>query len=228
MIQYPIIRRTSDVPSLRFSFSTAGRRKKTGASELVAFSRIFRLGLEHINEDVCVIIDGYRYEPDLAYIDKEKGVYVDIEIDEPYSGNHHPTHYITANGQHKDSKRNDAFSNAGWHVVRFTEQQMFCDPKACMRVVYDLLLSIGAIDTMPSCLCDASLPQEVPALKYEEAKHRSHQRYRKSYLGYEPVDMDIASYLRCCLLVIPILFQSITNARVRKMLFKQLKGFFIK
>lgn len=228
MIQHPIIHRASSEPSIRFSFSTAGRRRKTGASELVAFSRVFKLGLEHIYEDVCIVIDGHRYEPDLAYIDKERGIYVDIEIDEPYTGNHHPTHYVSEKGIHKDAKRNEAFCRAGWHVVRFTERQMFCEPKACMKVVYDLLLSIDAISSLPACLCDVSLPKAEPALTYEIAKQYSHERYRKTYLGYEPVDMDAVSYLRCCMLIIPILFQSITNRRVRKMLGKQLKGFFIR
>ena len=70
---------------------------------------------------MSVTINGHRYEPDLAYIDAKKGVYVDIEIDEPYSGNHHLTYYITEYGAHKDQRHNETFRNAGWHVFRFIE-----------------------------------------------------------------------------------------------------------
>ena len=96
-MEYPIILFPSEKPTFQFSVSTAKKNKKTGASELVVFSHVLGLGLECIREDISVVIEGHRYEPDLVYINKEKNIFVDIEIDEPYSGVHHPTHYITSN-----------------------------------------------------------------------------------------------------------------------------------
>lgn len=226
-MNYPIIQQTNAVAdATKFTISTGSKNKKTGASELVAFSHVFRLGLDNIREDVSVTINGHRYEPDLAYINEEKGIYVDIEIDEPYSGQHHATHYITADGTHKDQPRNDTFCKAGWHVVRFTEQQMFCQTKACMKVIFDLLLQQGAIDAIPHRLANAEPLVSEPCWTAEESKKRSYKRYRKTYLGYDPIKMDFASKMRCCMLIIPILFQSIWSPRVRRMMSKQLRWYF--
>ena len=228
MINYPIVQSPSVIQTLGFDILAFGRRKKTGASELVIYSRVLRLGLTDLREDVCLKIDGHRYEPDLAYIDRKRGIYIDIEIDEPYTGIERPTHYLTQNGSHKDFFRNEKFVNAGWYVLRFTERQMFCETKACMKVVYDLLLSLNAIDTIPASLQNVSSLQLEPAWTAEESKQRSLQRYRKTYLGYEPIHMDFSSNLKCCILIVQIIFQSITNVKVRKMLVKQLKNHFLK
>ena len=225
-MEYPIILSPSEKPTLRFSISAAKKNKKTGASELVAFSHVLGLGLECIREDISVVIEGHRYEPDLVYINKEKNIFVDIEIDEPYSGGHHPTHYITPQGSHKDSRRNELFHKAGWFVVRFTERQMFCNTEACMRALFNLLLNAKVIDTIPACLHKAKELQAEPCWTAEESKQKSHQRYRKTYLGYDPIKMDFSSHLRCCALIVPIIFQSISNGRIRRMMLKQLRKFF--
>jgi hypothetical protein len=225
-MEYPIILLPSEKTTLRFSISAAKKNKKTGASELVAFSYVLDLGLECIREDISVVIEGYRYEPDLVYINKEKNIFVDIEIDEPYSGGHHPTHYITSKGVHKDARRNELFCKAGWYVVRFTERQMFCETKACMRVLFNLLLSEQAIETIPERLQNAEALKSEPCWTAEESKQKSHSIYRKTYLGYNPVQMDFSSYIRCCMLIVPIIFQSFRCRRIRKMMLKQLRGFF--
>lgn len=98
--------------------------KKRGASELVDRARIFRLRLKDIREDVCVNIDGHAYEPDFAFVNKERRIYVDIEVDEPYTGGGRPTHYLRDDGSNSDAIRNARFLNAGWYVCRFSEQQL--------------------------------------------------------------------------------------------------------
>lgn len=229
MIIYPIILSPHTTPVLTdrpFSISTHGKNKKVGASELVAFSKVVRLGLDCIREDISVVIGGHRYEPDLVYINKEKGIYIDIEIDEPYSGGHHPTHYITDNGQHKDTQRNETFCNAGWYVVRFTERQMFCQTKDCMRLLFGLLVELGAEEDIPISLQKATHPSASQCPTANEAIKLSHQGYRKTYLGYNPINMDFSSCIRCCILIIPIILQSVANKRTRRMMSKQLGVFF--
>jgi hypothetical protein len=44
---------------------------------------------------VPVRIDKHNYEPDMVYLNEEKGVCIDIEVDEPYSASGRPTHYLT-------------------------------------------------------------------------------------------------------------------------------------
>jgi hypothetical protein len=219
---YPIIlppTTPSDGKSVQLSVGK--KNKKTGASELLAFSRICALGLSDIQEGVCVTIDGHRYEPDFAYIDRARGIYIDIEIDEPYTSDHHPTHYIEKDGEHKDARRNRLFCKNSWHVVRFSEEQMFCQTAACMKLVYNL---IGCNDTPQKIL---NAPELKPAACWtaEEATKWSHQNYRRSYLGFDPIHMGFTSVVRCCMLAIPVLFRSLTNRRLRKMLGLQLKKF---
>ena len=227
-MNYPIILHPANRPIHQFSISMDDKNKRKGASEMVVFSRILKLGLECIREDMSVLIDGHRYEPDFAYVNEEKGIFIDIEIDEPYSSVQHPTHYITKQGVHKDAKRNEAFCNAGWYVMRFTEQQMFCNTASCMKIIFEILYSLGVTESMSYSLLNASTIEAMPAWTYDKAKEYSVNKFRKSYLGYNPINMDFSSYLRCCLLVIPILFQSMKNNRLRQVLCKQLNSFFLK
>lgn len=223
-MNYPIIQTTyCHVDKSKFVVTTGQKSKKTGASEFVVFARMLKLGLDDIRNDVRVTIAGHSYEPDFAYIDEGKGIYVDIEIDEPYSTNHRPTHYVAKDGMHADKRRNDIFTGAGWVVCRFTERQMFCQTKSCMKVVYELLMQMGAIDAIPKKLVDAPALASEPCWNEYISKKRSYERYRKTYLGYEPVDMDLGSYMRCCILFFQIMFQSIFDKRVRRIAIAQIR-----
>jgi DNA replication ATP-dependent helicase Dna2 len=67
------------------------------------------------------------YVPDIVYYDKNTGILLDIEIDEPYLGSDGtPIHYIGY-----DDKRNKFFTDNGWIVVRFAESQIVKHPEAC-------------------------------------------------------------------------------------------------
>lgn len=226
MNTYPVILHTIEGarPILPAS-NHSKKRHKVGASELVAFSHIFALGFDELREDVCVLIEGHNYEPDLAYVNKEKGICVDIEIDEPYSSG--PTHYAYVEGGNKDEARNKRFQDAGWYVIRFTEEQMFCHTKQCMREVYKLLLDAGAIEELPKKLHNSPDLPPTPRWTEQDSWRMKHANYRKSYLGYNPLKMDFSSNLRCCMLIIPIMWHSLWNSRVRKMMCKQLWNYFV-
>lgn len=59
------------------------------------------------------------YYPDIVISDKETGLLIDIEIDEPYIGaSGEPVHFI----QGGDEKRDEYFVNNGWIVIRFAEE----------------------------------------------------------------------------------------------------------
>jgi hypothetical protein len=88
-----------------------GKNKKKGASELVSMARVFRCSIKNIGEDVCISLNGHRYEPDLVY--RDGNICVDIEIDEPYSGSGHPTHFLKDDGSNIDSARNQRFLMPG-------------------------------------------------------------------------------------------------------------------
>jgi len=223
---YPIILRPSEGATAIRPFVKHGKTKKKGPSELIAFSRLHRLGLKELRSDISVKIAGYNYEPDIVYINNEKGVFIDIEVDEPYSAYDHPTHCIDDRNEGKDDRCNEIFQNAGWYVIRFTEEQLFCHTKACTRDIYKTLMSAGVVVAMPSNIVGT---EELPVTsRWTERQSWTwiRQQYRNTYLGFSPKMNKFSDYIRCVRLVIPIILQSITDKPVRKELKKQLKRFF--
>ena len=200
-----------------------GKNKKKGASELVSMARVFRCGIKNIGEDVCMSLNGHRYEPDLVY--RDGNICVDIEIDEPYSGSGHPTHYLKADGSNVDTVRNQHFLDAGWHVIRFSEQQMFCYTKACMKEVFKLLQEAGAVKELPEKLAKVPDLELIPRWNDNESREMKRQNFRPSYLGFDPVRTTFSGTFRCIWLLLPIAWQSIWDRHVRKEMFAQLGNY---
>lgn len=225
---YPVILFPSEGAELIIPSNTQqqSKKKKHGQSELIAFARFFKYGCGEIREDVCVRICGHNYEPDFAYVNKEKGVYIDIEVDEPYATSGHPTHFLLDDDTNKDSVRNKRFQDAGWYVIRFSEEQIFCHTKECLREVYRIALDAGAVDEMPEGLCGVPGLKPLQRWTKDDAYRMKRSNYRKSYLGYDPISMGITGYARCALLILPIVWQSIWHKRVRTEMFSQLQRFF--
>ncbi len=225
---YPIILAPADgatfVPP---ASSRKGKTKKKGPSELIAFSRLHRLGLRSLQADVCVKISGHNYEPDMAFVDVQRGIGIDIEVDEPYSVSGHPSHYIDANGQDKDGRRNELFWQAGWWVVRFSEEMLFRHPKQCMRVISEVMVQAGAIEQMPEAAEGIQEPEPQPRWTEQDAWRMKNSRYRRTYLGFDPMMKSANDYLCCTRLALPILWQSFTDKQIRKEFGKQLRHFFL-
>ena len=79
------------------------------------------------------------FEPAIALVDEQNGLYVDVEIDAPYHGWYRfPMHYMEG----KDSVRDQYFNEQGWTVVRFSERQVMEQTQGCVellrRIVRDL------------------------------------------------------------------------------------------
>jgi very-short-patch-repair endonuclease len=74
---------------------------------------------------------GY-YFPDISYIDEEKNILIDIEIDEPYTRSGIPTHFLDNTN---DIQRNTFFTDNGWHVIRFSENQVKNELKNVIKTV---------------------------------------------------------------------------------------------
>lgn len=204
------------------------KHKTHGQSELVAFARFFKYGCSEIREDVCVKICGHTYEPDFAYINIEKGVCIDIEVDEPYAASGHATHFLTEDGQNKDFARNKRFQDAGWYVIRFSEEQMFCHTRECLREVYKLALVAGAIDRLPEVMLNVFDLQSCSRWTRKDSNRMNHNRYRKTYLGYDPSHMGVNGYVRCTKLILPVMLQSLGSGRVCREMLRQLNRFFFK
>ncbi len=117
------------------------------------------------------------YYPDIILKDKD-GIYIDIEIDEPYSMNENnaPIHYVGF-----DDARNKKFLDNDWIVIRFSEKQIFEYTKQC----YDFIISLH------KCIhrCDMSLLEIdkkfiCPIWSKEESIAMMKEKYRQTYIPY--------------------------------------------
>ncbi len=222
METYPVLLLPTSATASNVIFPSRRKNKKHGPTEFLVLARLVEYGCEEIREDVCVKIDGHNYEPDFAYVNEEKGVYIDIEVDEPYSVSGRATHYLMENGTNRDSLRNKRFQDAGWYVVCFSEEQIFCHTKECIRKVYDVALSAGAISEYPKALQDVPDLQQQNRWLKADSYRMLQRRYRQSYLGFDPARLDLRGALRCATLLLPVTKQFLKSARVRRELLRQL------
>jgi len=121
------------------------------------------------------------FVPDFIYIDTNINVHIDIEIDEPYSFiGREPVHY-----QDKDLERNQFFSDRGWLVLRFSEEQVVRYPDSCCKFLAHVVskfveeIDLSAFDSVPDL---ASQPQWTLG----EAREMLLRDYRKTYLHLLP------------------------------------------
>ena len=108
-----------------------GKNCKKGPGEQLLALWIMRHRLKGFYDNLTLRVGGHRYEPDLVYIDEQRGIFIDIENDEPYTlGKRIPTHYLG-----KDDQRNSDITAAGWIVLRFSEKQLIDTPARVVRTI---------------------------------------------------------------------------------------------
>lgn len=134
-----------------------------------------------IQTRVTLSIPDYRhpYSPDFAYIDPTHNLFIDIEIDEPYTGDPPKAiHYIG-----KDDKRNQFFSERGWIVIRFAEQQVVEQPDSCCKVIAELIADLlnepAHLLTFTGVAKISPIKQWTKAEASEMAKNRFREQYKK-------------------------------------------------
>lgn len=115
------------------------------------------------------------YEPDIAIIERNGSIRVDIEIDEPYSGYKRNAIHLLGTDEANDRHRN----RLGWVVLRFTEHQVHCHTEQCLLFVEQLLTALSKGQD-----CKVVVPEEK-AWSLVEAQKMERERYRESYLGIE-------------------------------------------
>jgi hypothetical protein len=84
----------------------------------------------------------YNWTPDVILHIPHLGLWIDIEVDEPWyrdnSNQRNPIHY-----RGKDDYRDRNFLDANWVVFRFSEQQVAEQPMSCVREVTRFLQLFG-------------------------------------------------------------------------------------
>jgi nucleoid DNA-binding protein len=122
----------------------------------------------------------YGYKPDIALIWREKNIYFDIEIDEPYDIiSRKPIHYIGCS----DELRNKYLQENGWFVIRFSEEQIVND----IEYVRDVLLAILSYYTDDKRFSTELKLNNTNRWSYEEAIEMEKACVRENYLKIEKV-----------------------------------------
>jgi hypothetical protein len=156
-----------------------GKNCKKGPGEQWLALWIMRHRLKGFYDNLTLRVGGHRYEPDLAYIDEQRGIFIDIENDEPYTlGKRIPTHYLG-----KDDQRNSDITAAGWIVLRFSEKQLIDTPARVVRTIMDVVRSIAPDIEMPPVLQNAQPVDTDPRWDYDTARRHAKSRYRDSYMN---------------------------------------------
>ncbi len=124
---------------------------------------------------------GYHpYEPDIAIVEQSpsRGIRIDIEIDEPYSGyDKSPIHYIGCGDEFRDAN----MVNLGWIVIRFSEKQIFLESAACVAFVKHVIsLLDSTIEELP-CV----YPSNDKRWTFVEAQLMAARQYRERMLNHQ-------------------------------------------
>ena len=156
-----------------------GKNCKKGPGEQWLALWIWSHRLKGFYDNLTLTSKGHRYEPDLAYIDEQRGIYIDIENDEPYTlGKRIPTHYLG-----KDDQRNNDVTAAGWIVLRFSEKQCIDSPARVARTVMDVVRSIAPEVEMPKVLQKVQPVDADPRWDIDTARQHAKFGYRDSYMN---------------------------------------------
>lgn len=158
---------------------------KKGASESYFVGVLQHFFWENLDSEVItdkkVPVGETFYYPDII-LRTPNGIYIDIEIDEPYNGaTGEPIHYI-ANGLSIDYKRNKFFQEHGWVVVRFSEKQIFDNPRACVEFLIQLESCILEMSFEDLCASDDFV---CPKWNEKLSHMWAYRKYRDSYVPQE-------------------------------------------
>lgn len=194
---YPVILEKRPQPSMTFSISDEPNGYRRGPTESWVRGKMYLLGVGFLKSSVTVIIDGHRYGPDLVYVDQDRGIYIDIEIDEPYTWRNQPCHCMDMAGKSRESRRDELFTSAGWTVVRFSERQMFNQTGPCVGCISRIIASMddSFAEEHPQMV---SWPSPLEESRWTESQSRqmAKEHYRESYLGISPGHITISGLCR--------------------------------
>ena len=128
IVCFPVVEKKSDVVA-------SGRSDVHGFSDEFFWNALANSDLKPLLRwDVWVEVPcrALPFEPAIALVDEQNGLYVDVEIDAPYHGWYRfPMHYVEG----KDSVRDQYFNEQGWTVVRFSERQVMEQTQGCVELL---------------------------------------------------------------------------------------------
>lgn len=180
-IGYPIVKMPRENALVKPP--VAGRANNVGITEPGFQVHLTKYFPRNVFNHLSLISQYNCYEPDFAfiYLDGGKNIFIDLEIDEPYEGvGRQPTHFVGV-----DLRRDTEFTERGWIVLRFSEKQIFTDPKGCCRYLADLIRALDPTYRIPAQLTDTKPVAFEQHWTKKQAEQWALENYREKYLGIE-------------------------------------------
>jgi hypothetical protein len=153
-----------------------------GASE-EAFRKVLeRFFQERVSTQLRLPIPNWdgAYSTDFTISFPEIGVWIDVEIDEPYDYKTSlPTHCAD---DERDRNRNSFFLKNNWIVVRFSEEQVVRHPSSCCKEIASVIQIVTGMTMYSQFL--ATAPTLMPMLMWtkQQAKKMAKAKSRDKYL----------------------------------------------
>ncbi len=179
---FPLV--TMPVRDSKVLLPTNGKKQSRGIGESRFQPHLLEYFGTKIKSNFSLHFQGAKrkYEPDFVLTIPDRGLFIDIEVDEPYNGmSRKPTHYIGS----YDAERNSYFNKNGWVVIRFAEEQVVKEPLECCQFVESVVKTLLEEKTENT----PTNPTLIQQWTYDESLEMETNLYRESYLG---VTFDIA------------------------------------
>lgn len=124
---------------------------------------------------------GRSFSTDFAVVLEEIGLYIDVEIDEPFDlKKKRPTHCID---DYHDRYRNGFFLQGNWIIIRFAEEQVVRYPKSCCREIASCVAQVTGLDKFLKPLAGEPILQPIPQWTKKQARALAKTNYRDTYLS---------------------------------------------
>ena len=183
--QYPIVKfpmkDTIILPYRKRQIARVGSAEKD--FELI-LNKHFTHDVEILGDTNLLHMNYHRpLEPDIAIVCKVNGfnVFIDVEIDEPYSGvDREPIHYIGCGDEYRDAKVN----SLGWIVIRFSEKQVCTEAINCVAFIARILKLICVDFEISTLLLSTKYPTPQNRWTDAEARCFAINNERESYLNH--------------------------------------------
>jgi hypothetical protein len=132
-----------------------------------------------VHSGLCLLIPDYPYPytPDIAYIDPNLNLHIDIEVDEPYVARSGKPHHCTGS----DDRQNRFFLDRNWVVIRFSEEQVVRHTESCCKVVAQAIADITADPIVMARFSHAPDLPRRPQWTEAEARRMASNRARDRY-----------------------------------------------
>ena len=157
---------------------TPGSNAPKGRAEFDFYERLNHYFPGQILRDYKIVkYVKYPYTPDLIFHRPDWNLYIDIEIDEPYtcSGRKRKTtHCIDIP---KERERDDFFLHKNWIVIRFAEEQVIKFPKSCCKFIASVINKLTG-QTIPEDLKNTPRLKDVARWDTKKAKQMARGKYR--------------------------------------------------